>query len=333
MIPTRVAVFLLLLFGVIFPTFSCISNATDVVLSEQGTLIWVVIMLTVVVIACAYVAGSVLTNANYTVFAKDELYHLGFSVAILVGFSSLVLLSCNVADLFYTSFFHNIEGSLQGDCFNENSMQATASCYMGLVKGDATSLSKSYIKNYLDKLMDSTFAWSIQLPLVNSYTSTAGAYKRIISNQYDLILNSFLVPALMSVSMQKIVLDFIRENIIQWILPAAFVLRVFIPTRQMGNILIALALGLYILVPFMYVFNFAMYDASNSSEDCQNMKDAVCDNAVDGSCSSPAQACSNPNSFWNVGRLIPVAFFLPNLTIVILITFLSCMHKALRVIG
>jgi hypothetical protein len=210
-------------------------------------------------------------------------------------------------------------------------MQTVATCYIGMVKADGQAISENYINEYVGKMMDSTFSWSLQLPLVTSYTSTAGAYKRIVSNQYDTILNSFLVPALMSIGMQKIALDFINENMVNWVLPSAFVLRFFIPTRHMGNLLIALVVGVYVLVPFMYVFGFAMYDALLTTGDCDSFKAAVYDFHVDGG--SDVATCGNPNSFWHVARLIPQAFFLPNLTIVVLITFLTAMHKALTVIG
>ncbi len=314
-------------------SLSCVSNATDIVLSTEGLNIAAVITFTIVVIALAYAVGNVFTNAGYIVFAKDELYHLAFSIVILAGVSGIILTSCGIIDLFFTSTFTQL-GTYPSNCLGAGqSMQGAAGCYLNLTKNNATRLSQSYIKNYLDKLMDSTFAWSIQWPLLNSYTSTAGSYKRIQSNQYDIIVNSFLIPALMSISMQQIIINFISENVVQWILPAAFVLRLFIPTRQMGNMLIALVIGLYVLVPFMYVFNFSMYDIVNTPQDCQNVAGAVCDFVVDSGCGAPVQTCTNPDSFWNVARLIPVAFFLPNLTIALLVTFLSSMHKALRVIG
>jgi hypothetical protein len=329
----RALFFLLLMAGIGFSTLSCIGNATEIVLTGQGVNIGIVLMLTIIVIAAAYMAGSVLTNANYIVFAKDELYHLGFSVVLLAGFSGVLLFSCSVMDMFFVSLFDNL-GTLPSGCYSTgSSMQGAATCYINKVRNDATRISEHYIQNYLDKLMDSTFSWSLQIPLLNTYTSTAGAYKRVQSNQYDMILNSFIIPALMSVSMQKIMLDLISENVITWVLPAAFLLRVFIPTRQMGNILIALSLGLYIIVPFMYVFNFAMYDVVNTKDDCLQFSDAICDFTVDSGCGDPDQTCDNPNGFWQVGRLIPIAFFLPNLTIAILITFLGSIHKALRVIG
>ncbi len=333
----KALLFLLLAVAAIHAGGSCTTDATGVVLSGEGTNILLAMMLVVMLIAAAYIAGTALSNANYIVFAKDEAYHLGFSLLMLVAFSGTILLSCNVGDMFYSAVFHNL-GTLPAGCYSpSNGMNDTAICYANKVQGDAQRMAESYIKNNIKMIMDSTWSYSIQWPLMNTYTSSAGAYKKIIANQYDMILNSFIIPALVSVSMQKLLLDFVTTSVIQWILPAAFLLRVFIPTRQMGDILIALAIGLYVLVPFMYVFSFAMYDAVGTSADCEKFAQAVCDPVLDhydcGDAASAKATCQNPDSFWNVARLLPVAFFLPNLTIAVLVTFLGAVHKGLKVIG
>lgn len=330
----KALLFLLLITSLAFPAMNCIANATEVITGPtygMSGLLLAVIGLTIMVITMAYIIGSVFTNASYLIFAKDEFYHLLFSLMILGGFSSILLMSCSIVDIFYGTIFDNL-GTLPSGCFSSGgTMSHVAQCYLAKARGDAIGIAQNYVDNYIGKLMESTYSWSIQLPMVNSYTSTAGAYKRVVSSQYDIVLNSFLIPALMSISMQKLALDFVSENLINWVLPSAFVLRFFIPTRQMGNMLIALVLALYVLVPFMYVFNSAMYDALLTGNDCVTFQNAVCDFAIDGTdCSA---ACSNTNGFWYVGRLIPQAFFLPNLTISIVITFLSAMNKALKVIG
>jgi hypothetical protein len=278
--------------------------------------------------------GTVLHDANYIAFAKDEIYHLGFSIVLLLGFSGLIVLSCNISDLFFTQTFVNLGTTT---CYSPGtSVNSIATCYIQLAKNDAKSLTERYINQYIEKMMDSTWSVSLQIPFFNAYTATVGAYKKVVSNQYSMIANTFLVPALMSISMQKFILTFVSDNIIKWILPTAFLLRFAPPTRHMGNIFIAIAIGLYILLPLLYVFNLAMYDVVLN--DCSSFARAACDNMIDNtncysSPSSAAQTCSNPDSMWYVARLIPQAFFLPNLTIVLLITFLSSIHKALRVIG
>jgi hypothetical protein len=321
-------------------TGSCISNATDVISGDQGDNIAAVIAFIIVLIAIAYAAGTSLGNANYIVFAKDEAYHLGFSVVMLICFSGILVFTCTLMDFFYQSTFTHMNTllSAQGTtgCYQPGkSITALSTCYITAIKSDATQLTKTYINQYIGQLMDSTFSWSIQYPLVDAYTLTAGAYRRVVSNEYDMILNTFLIPALMSISMQKLMLEFISENAVRWILPIAFLLRVFPPTRQMGNIFIALVIGIYVVVPFMYVFNLSMYDITLNN--CNDFKNAVCDGPMDNyACDTPAgvtAACTNTSGFWYVARLIPQAFFLPNLTIVVLVTFLSGVHKALRVVG
>jgi len=330
----RALLFLLLMAGTMWAA-GCITDATDLVMSEEGTNIVLVLVFTFFLIAAAYMAGTALGNAEYIVFAKDEAYHLGFSMFLLIGFGGAVLLACSVGNAFYSSVFANL-GDLPSDCYSESgTMHGVASCYATAVEKDAHRLAESYIKGYIDQLMESTTTYSLALPLMNTYTSSAGSYRRILSNQYDMVANSFIIPALVSVSMQKLMLDLVTDTMVTWILPSAFLLRVFIPTRQMGNVLIALALGLHVLVPFMYVFSFAMYDAVGTEDDCEYFAESVCDNSMDSyDCGSNAEAtCKNPDSFWNVARLLPVAFFLPNLTIVMLITFLGAVHKGLRVVG
>jgi len=322
--------FVLLLVSLGFSAQACFTDATDLVLSEQGTNITLVIIFTVILLAIAYMAGNVTGNVKFTIFAKDEGFHLLFSIILLIAFGGVIVVTCEITEMFYMSFFDN--ANLQSSCYSPGTgMHSAATCYARTVQRDAEKLAKSYIKGYIDSLMQSTFSWNIQFPLMNSFTSTSGAYKRVVSNQYDMILNSIIIPSLVSISMQKIVIDFIVENIVRWILPIAFLLRVFIPTRPMGNMLIALVVAVYIILPFMYVFNFAMYDSVLT--DCEEFKEAVCDNMLDHQCNDPSEACSNPKGFWRVARLIPQAIFLPNLTIAIVVTFIGAMNKALKVIG
>ncbi|HID72717.1 TPA: hypothetical protein EYP38_02135 [Candidatus Micrarchaeota archaeon] len=123
----------------------------------------------------------------------------------------------------------------------------------------------------------------------------------------------------------------------------------------MGNVLIALAIGVYILVPYLYTFNLAMVDVALTTEDCYrevnatflgeplHIYDAVCDSVVDGyACWDYAdddivedreRACTNNYGFWMVAWLVPQAFLLPNLTIALIVTFIGSVARALRVIG
>jgi hypothetical protein len=316
----KVFLFLILLASVGFSA-SCVDSVSNIILTEQGGNIAIVLMLTVMVIAIAYMIGSATGNPRATIFAKDELYHLGISLLLLVGFTGIVGFSCQVMDYFYVSTFEQL-GNLS--CYIEGrDLGSVSKCYIKLAKNDADQIAKQYLKENIDNQMFSTFSITIQIPLLDAFTSSADAYKKVYAQQYDMVLNSFIIPALLSLSMQKILLEFITDNVIKWVIPIAFLFRVFFPTRQMGNFLIALAVGLYVLIPFMYTFNLAMYDIV--SLDCANFSGATNDIVFGGGCSI--------YGFWNVGRLMPQAFFLPNLTLALFITFMGAINKALRVIG
>ncbi len=313
-------ILLLLLMSAVFSA-SCISDAGDTILSEQGLAIAVAFSLTIMVIAVAYAAGTVTANSGLTIFAKDELYHLFFSVMLLLGFSGILVFSCQTMNIFYDSTMSQM-GALS--CYHPgNSLSATSMCYIKLAKSDAENIAKYYISQHIENMMQSTFSFTVSIPFMDAYTSVADSYHKVHAQQYDMVLNSFVLPALLSINMQKLLLEFVNNNVIPWVLPIAFLFRVIPPFRSMGNTLIALAVGLYILIPFMYTFNLSMYDIMGQG--CSGFSAGVDDFVFGPGCST--------YGFWNVGRLMPQAFFLPNLTMALFITFMAAINKALRAIG
>jgi len=304
-------------------SLECIENATSFVLTEQGTLIALVLLVTMFIIIFAYIAGIVTNNPSFTVFAKDEAWHFAFSLVLLMLFSVILLLACNSVDFFYKTTLEEI--GTASTCYDSSAeMTEVSICFLDLAKRDAEVIAENSIDKYIDKLMGSTWSVTISIPLLNSVTSAAGAFRRIDAFQYDTVLYTFVFPSLISFNMQQLFLEFVSDVVLKWILPSAFVLRIFPPTRQIGNMLIALAVGLYVIVPFMYTFNLAMYDVINDDY-CMEFHDVVYDSTFGG--------CGDTGNFWDIARLLPQAFFLPNLTIAFLITFLVGVNKALRVIG
>lgn len=340
-------IFSLLFFVCFSSAIECTAVGMDVILGDQAANINIIIMLTVLAIALAYMVGKITNNPRFLIFAKDEMYHLFFSVLLLMAFGGILMVSCNVLDFFFLNTFSDIDSELS--CYNTGTTMAGASeCYLNMAVTDSERIAAHYIREYIDNIMWSSISVTIAMPLTDQYSSVLSAYKRIVSNQYDMILNSFIIPSLVSIKMQQLMINFISSNIIAWVIPTAFLLRVFIPTRKMGNALLALAVGLYLLVPYMYTFNLAMYEAVLSDDVCTkevapglHYYDAICDNILDGydcwsyddSTPHPENTCNNPYGFWMVARLIPQAFLLPNLTIALLVAFIGSLNKALGMIG
>jgi hypothetical protein len=343
---------LILLVSSLSHCLECTETATEVILGDQAGLLGIVLMLTAVLISLAYMGGKLTGNPKMLVFAKDELYHLGFSLVIIIGFSGLLLLSCQILGFFFESAFEQI--GEDSPCYSdESTVSGVSTCFLNRAKSDAEHMANRYVSGYINNMMWSTLSMSIAIPLFDTYTAVIASYKRVVSSQYNTILNMFIIPALVSMSIQQLLLGFVNNNIIAWIVPSGLILRVLPPTRMMGNMILALAIGIYILVPFFYTFNLLMVDATFNAGDCERevsaefgpgqlkFYDAICDNVADGySCwsyegsgSNRSSTCDNPYGFWMLARFVPLAFLLPNLMIALIVAFIGSLAKAFRVIG
>lgn len=305
----------------------CIDNVSDLIAKNAGGYIGVAFILMTLVVAFAYMAGSALSKPEYTVFAKDELFHLGVSGVMFVLLGAVVYLACNTSSFFLGSAVSSTQGGSLETCTldfqADGDMQEMALCSLNKVEGEARSALSASIKQEISQQMWSSWTFTLYLPLMGGTTTPANAYKRAASMEYGMIYNFFLSPSLVSISTQKLILKMLSEMSLSFFLPAGFFFRIFPPLRQVGNILIAFGIGAYVLLPMVYGFNASLYNVV--FKDCSEYS-TVIDDFVQGGCDSPT-------SFWNVAKLVPQAFFLPNLTLAIFITYLAAANKALRVIG
>lgn len=330
--PFLAVAFLLLLLSAISsasPLAACANNLSDVVRSEAGQYIGVAIALTIMIIVLAFMISTATNNANLSVFYKDELYHLFFSVVVLLGFSSIFYFSCASFSYFMDSTFTPAFASagVANICYSGlESPQTVATCYFTHLETQVRAFVTQALRSSINNEMDSTMVISFTNPVSGGVYLPFSAYKKTYSMQFEMLANTFAMPALVSISMQKILLGF-SSDLVKWLLPIAFFLRILLPTRQMGNMLIALSLALYIIIPVFYAINGAMDQIVFN--DCHSYDAAypgLIKDAVMGDCDSAT-------SFWLVARALPQAFFLPNLTLALVVTFLSGISKALKVIG
>jgi len=319
---------LLLFLAILLPLAhgaACVENFVDIWTGELGLNIGVALMLSAIIIGIAYMAGSSMGNAEMLVFAKDEMWHLLFTFIILIGFAGLLGFSCQVfggfLDFSLGSELLGVEGP--GKCYTGiESPQSVASCYLDQMKSTSERMVKDAYKENLKLEMDSTFVVSVFNPFTGGASVPTTAFKRAYAMEFDMLISTFILPALVSISMQKVLVQF-AADLTNWILPAAIFLRVLPPTRQMGNILIAFAIAFYILIPSLYALNAAMDEVA--FKDCAHFERMIYDPVMGG--------CSSTFSYWQIARMLPQAYFLPNLTLALVVTFVSAINKALKVIG
>lgn len=272
-------------------------------------------------------AGQFLENQHLIVFAKDEIYHLLFSVALLASVGGIIAFSCVLSSSILDFSMKTLPStvlSLNTACYSSSdNIFAVSSCFINNVRLNAEWNSKNALVKSIKKQQEAVTMFSLYVPLMGGVTTSTQAYKRTHGMLYDLLYTSFLSPVLISITVQSQLIDFIKIFTPGILLPLAFMMRIFPVTRGIGNMLIGLSIGLVTIFPIFYTLNAAMFDAVFSN--CNEMEGITNDWVLG--------QCGVPGSFFDIARLIPQAFFLPNLTLAVFITFLSAMNRALKVIG
>ncbi len=331
----RYLLFLLSLIAISNAALNCtdFSTLTSFTTDALSMFLSSLILLIILAIAIAYAFGNSFGRPDLVIWAKDEMYHLGISILVLMGLGALFSFSCLTINSFAEIMFSELSTEL-GPCYSSTfNMFSSAVCYSNKLESDAESLAEVYVRKYISELQDSAYIFSIAFPIFNQYTVPARAYKRVVSNQYNMVLNFFVVPSLMSIKAQKLILLFIERDLIKLMLPAAILLRFIPPLRQAGNFMLAIALALYVILPFFYLFGLTTYDLVFTESTCNgSLKYALYEGVLDEW--STKNTCNYSNAgLLSLMRLIPQAVFLPNLSLTMTLLFIMGVNKALRTIG
>ncbi len=321
-------IFFLFLLSLSFAsTCADITTAFDDAWIEASSYFGVVILFTVAMITLAYVYGKSSNDAKALVFSKDELFHLFISIAIIFATVGVITTFCFIGQAFLDFSFGSL--GIADSCYPSSTTPSEmAICYTKLMESDAKDMVSIAIESAIQYEMDSTWVFTNNFPLMGSRSVPTKAYLKSYGSTFDILNNMFATPSLISIAMQKIFLQSSLKFSIVFLFPMAILLRVFFPTRQMGNALIAVVIGIHVFLPLMYALNGAMYSYIFTENICITNPDysaALTDHVLGD--------CDSETSFLKFARMIPQAIFLPNLTIAIFITFLSSINKALRVIG
>lgn len=316
--------FLLSIISVVF-SGACEVNTGNYAYKALSSEIAIALAITVLVIIFAYMVGQFLQKTEYTVFSKDELFHLGVSAVILILIGSIIYSTCTITNSFLSLGLDKLKVS--SPCYGTFKLNGDTSkfavCSLEKVENDAKNLlSLSYNKE-IALQMDSNWVFTNYFPLMGGITTPTNAYKKTWAMQHATVNSMLITPALISITIQKLLVQFSSDSALSLVLPAGLFFRILNPTRQVGNMFIALSIGLYIILPFSYSLNGVMYDVI--MPDCQKYINEISD-TVFGS-------CSESGNFWSIARLMPQAYFLPNLTFALFISYMVGANKALRVIS
>lgn len=289
-------------------------------------LIAISFMLITLAIAGAYMYGKGMSSPEAEVWARDEATNLVITVLLFAGL---------------VAFFQGACALAQG--YTGNSPFEASYQYLDrLVYNQAAPAIKFLVSESLENQKDATKYLYIGMVPYTGHGVAPDANLRALSANKEFLVDLFL-PMAASLSAQKQILQVIELVASGVLLPFAFILRLIPPTREMGDMLIALFFALYIVAPTVYAMSGAAFETVVS----EPMMHMATRTYLAGSPPVPQQVTEPIYDFYDfsmqgghgtaawlyrIGTVLPQAIFIPNLVIVIVTTCAMAMAKGLRAI-
>jgi hypothetical protein len=289
--------------------------------SDATAFITVAFMLVSLVIALAYMYSKVKESAAIGVWAKDEAANLLISVFLFAGMLAFFQASCSVAYSYADA----------------NPFQAANTYLERLIQSNGMNVLRDLTYSSLDNQFTATQYWYFGMTPFYGTGVAEFANNRALSAHKEFVIDLY-IPLLASLNMQKLVLQALQWVGASLLLPFAFVMRLIPPTREFGNVMIAIFFAIYVVVPTTYVLSGQAFENIVKNQACVNCAvHNFYSFGMDGGDGSDGGAHSSAvwqNAlFYKIGSTIPQAVFLPNLVLIIAITCVMSLSKALRAIA
>ena len=270
-------------------------------------------------IGLVYMYSKVRQDPAAGMWAKDEAYNLVISVLLFAGLLLFFNGSCTLAQ----------------SAVGQSPIKASENYIDSLATANGLNLLRTLTIDSINDQLDSTkYLYTGVTPFWGNGVAMR-ADRKAHSAQREYLIDMYL-PIIASLTAQKYIISGIAWMGASVLLPFAFVLRLIPFTRDFGNMLIALFFGLYIVVPAFYALSAKVFDENvNQVAVVPYTVDANLQKfhsyALDGGTVAPANI--KTTTFYRIGSTIPQAIFLPNLAIIIAITTIMSVSKALRAIA
>ncbi|MBN2477848.1 hypothetical protein JXB01_00995 [Candidatus Micrarchaeota archaeon] len=310
--------FLILLVSVSFSA-GCENELYKTMIEQAGPFIGVAMLLSIMASVFAYMGGSLMNDPRLLLFSKDEIFHTVVSALMIVSAGGIIYVSCVAGGFFQGTLFQNAEMT---ECSIDLPTSDLALCALNQMESDARVMLDFYTREGIKKDMESTWVHTIYIPGGVSVSTGTQTYKKTFSTQYDMVSTTFVMPVLISITVQKLFFEFFLDYSISILLPMGLILRALPFTRQMGNFLVALGIAMWVFLPLLYAFNAAFYFKTDNCDE----HESIVDDYVFGDCED------TQSNLWNVARLIPQAFFLPNITLAVFAALVVSITRAMKVI-
>ena len=286
--------------------------------SEGLSFVAIAFALVSTAIALAYMYSKAREDPAVGTWAKDEAYNLIISLLLFVGVLIFFTASCSVAENYSAG----------------NPITASQQYLDTLISSNGLNMLRTLTADSLQNQLDATkYLYTGLTPFWGDGVAMR-ANRKAHSAHREYLIDLYL-PIVASLNAQKYVLQGIAWMGASVLLPFAFVMRLVPPTRDFGNILLALFFGLYIVVPTMYAVSGQVFMQSITNNPTPYTVTPTLQKFHSYGLDNSETPPSDPKgtTFYRIGSTIPQAIFLPNIVIVVAISCIMSVSKALRAIA
>ncbi len=205
------------------------------------------LMISVFIVALSYMAGEALSMPTLKAWSKSELYEMLLSATIIGGTAAGLVVLSGIA----LGVSGNANFFAPGEFYLSQMSSTSLSIYLSLLQHEAIIgiLSTAGISIYSPEMIVSLASFSV--------VPSAGL--SVVSDALITIIDAVGVAIVAFVG-QKIILQFFKDTMLNFFLPAGIALRAFPMSRRLGSSVIALAIACYFIYPMSLVFNQAIFE-------------------------------------------------------------------------
>jgi hypothetical protein len=279
-----------------FSSAGCGIMDTDanVAFTQALPIIGAAIALSIAVAALAYMAGSFMRNPNLLVFSKDQIFHTFVSVLLVIS----------------------IEGIFYGTCMFASSaagsdLQSASLNYMRELRVDGGQMLAQIMKRSIEYKFEAAYYTAYQVPYMGGEAYWWEAYNNAYARNLEMLFD-FVMVGYVSAGVQYNLLGMLPQIALGVMVPMGLLLRCIPKAREAGNMVMALALALYVVIPFCYAVASTMRET-----EVPWFTGAPDDTGI---------------SFEDAGLYLFQTIFLPNLALVVFATAVGGLMKVAKVI-
>ncbi len=282
---------LLALLSVSFAGCEITNDAFD----QAMPLIAAALLFSVAVSSVAFMAGSFTRDARLLVFSKDQIFHTFMSAVLVISIQGIFIGTCLMAS--------QVAGGVD--------MMDASLDYMRSLRIEGGQMLVTIMKTSIQHKFDAVNFFGYHAPLIGGenfwYSAYHNAYARNLEILFDIVMAGYV-----SAGVQYNALLFLEQISIGVMVPVGLVFRSLPKAREAGNTILAIALAMYVVLPFTYTVNSTMRDTEVPWFTGESDESGI--------------------SFEEAGKYLLQTIFLPNLSLVVFATAVGGLVKVAKVI-